>query len=94
MVAFSDLCNKIIPCYRLLLDKLIVAQLVRILLPTLEHEVSFYRVKFAYQFVPYLRCCRLSMCIIFPNLNEKTKRVCVYICLFWPELESSMRNLA
>jgi hypothetical protein len=93
MMAHSDLCNKIIPCYRLLLEKLLVAHLVRIFLPTLEQEVSFYRVQ------NYLPVCPLSsvlspMCLIFPNLNEKTKSVCVCLCLFWPELESSVRKLS
>ena len=45
MMEFSDLYNKIIPCYRLLLDKLIVSKLVRIFLPTSELQVSFYRVQ-------------------------------------------------
>jgi hypothetical protein len=93
MMAYCDLCHKIIPCYRLLLDKLIVVQLVRIFLPTLEQKVFFYRIQ------NYLPVCPLSselssMCIIFPNLNENTKSVCVCLCLFWPELQYSMRKLA
>jgi hypothetical protein len=75
VMAFSDLYNKRIPCYRFFLDKLMVAQLVRIFLPTSEMEVSFYRFQNCLPVCPFLRCCRLSMCKIFPNLNEKTKKV-------------------